>query len=64
VAVAVQVEAVDLAEVVEAAAVAGARVAERLLLPSHQARAPELLVKVIKPNRSVDPRLLLLGISN
>jgi hypothetical protein len=67
VAVQVQAEAVDLVEVVEVvevAAVAGARVAERRHLPNQQARAPELLAKVIKPNRCVDPRLLLLGISN
>jgi hypothetical protein len=64
VAVAVQAEAVDLVEVVEAAAVAGALAVERRLLLNRQARAPELLMKVIKPNRPADPRLLLLGMSN
>jgi hypothetical protein len=63
VAVAVQAEAVDLAVVVEAAAAAGAKAAEHHFLPNRQARAPELLVKVIKPNRSAGSRLLLVGIS-
>lgn len=67
VAVAVQAEAVGLGavgEVVEVAAAAGALAAEHLLLPNRQARAPELLGKVIKPSRSAGPRLLLVGISH
>jgi hypothetical protein len=64
VAVAVQAEAVDRAAVVEAAAAAAALAAERRLLQNRQARAPELLTKVIKPNRPAGPRLLLVGISH
>jgi hypothetical protein len=67
VAVAVQAEAVDLAVVVEvaaAAAAAGALAAEHLLLPNRQARAPELLVKVVDPRGSTGSRLLLVGISH
>ena len=60
VAVAVQAEAVGLAAVVEAA---GALAAEHHLLPNRQARAPELLVNIIKPNHSAGPRLLLVDIS-
>ena len=67
VAVAVQAEAGDRAAVVEAAeaaAAAGALAAARHLLPNRQARAPELLVKVIKPKRSAGSRLLLVSISD
>ena len=59
---AIQAEAVDLAVVVEAVEAAGAKAAEHHFLPNRQARAPELLVKVINPICSAGPRLLLVGI--